>query len=132
MQRLAGIPVAFGFLMGETAFLSLPLFDPTKQVAGMDPLMAVGLGTIVGLIGSYGLGIGLASVALRYWRPSLQRQLDAKQADFYQRVVRYRANVPPNPTKINFAFDYYGEKVHSIPDYRNWLRRQYQLKRDRL
>lgn len=53
------------------------------------------------------------------------------QRDFYGRIVKYRANVAPDPTKINFSFDYYGEKIASVADYRAWLRRQRQMRLDR-
>lgn len=130
-QRAAGIPFALGFLTAESAVLSLPIFDPTKIMFGMDPLVIVGLTTLLGSVGSYFSGVAISGFAWRKFRPNLAEQLNTKQKDFYSRISKHRANVPPNPTQMNFSFDYYGEKVRSVQDYRTWLRRQYKMKADR-
>lgn len=131
MQRFSGVPFIFGFLTVESAVLSLPIFDPTKLMFGMDPLVVVGLSTITGSIASYLAGVAISGFVWRKAKPACASQLNEKQKDFYNRVSKYRANVPPNPTQMNFSFDYYGEKVHSVADYRTWLRRQYKMKAER-
>ena len=132
MQRIAGIPSVFAFLTAEGAVLAMPVFDPTQTIFGFDPLLTVGTITIVGSIGSYFLGNGLAAVVWRRFRPSVAEKYDAKMADFCKRISKYRANVPPSPTELNFSLDFYGEKIKSIEDYRTWLRRQNHLKSSRL
>jgi mitochondrial import inner membrane translocase subunit TIM23 len=132
MQRLAGIPAVFGFLTAEGAILAMPVFDPTQTIFGFDPLLAVGATTLVGSIASYFIGNGLASVIWRRFRPAVASSYDAKMTDFYKRVSKYRANVPPSPTELNFTLDFYGEKIRSIEDYKTWLRRQNHLKKSRL
>lgn len=127
IQRISGVPFIFAFWLAEGAILSLPLFDPTKTILDMDPMVVVGLGTMIGSIASYAIGSGLSVLTWRYFRPNISQQLDQKQKDFYRRISKYRANVPPNPTQMNFNFDFYGEKIRSISDYRNWLRRQRKL-----
>lgn len=127
-QRAAGFPFVFGFLTAESAILSLPIFDPTRMMFGMDPLVMVGLSSLIGSIGSYFVGVTLSGFFWRKLRPELSEQLNIKQKDFYSRITKYRANVPPNPTQMNFSFDYYGEKVRSVEDYRKWLRRQNKMK----
>jgi import inner membrane translocase subunit TIM23 len=131
VQRLAGIPFVVAFWVAEGFVLSLPIFDPTKTIFDLDPMVVVGLGSVVGSIASYFVGTAISSLAWRLLRPHQVRQLDLKQKDFYARVSKYRANVPPNPTQMNFNFDFYGEKVRSVSDYRSWLRRQRQLVADR-
>lgn len=132
MQRLAGIPAVFAFLTAEGALLSMPVFDPTQTVFGMDPLVAVGVTSLAGSIGSYFAGNALSSIIWRRLRPSIAREYDARMADFCRRITKYRANVPPSPTELNFSLDFYGEKVKSIGDYKTWLRRQNYLRNSRI
>jgi len=76
LQRAAGIPFAFGFLTAEGAILSLPIFDPTKMMFGMDPLVMVGLSTIVGTAVSYFAGVSLSGLFWRKLKPQLAQQLN--------------------------------------------------------
>ena len=131
-KRLAGgVPVAFSFLAAEGALLSLPVFNPTQPILGMDPLVVVGASTALGLTASFFTGSALAGLAWKIIRPRLATQLDNHQRDFYARITKYRANVPPNPTQMNFSFDFYGEKIASVKDYRHWLRRQREMLNER-
>lgn len=131
-KRFAGgIPATFVFLTAEGALLSLPIFDPTQPILGMDPLVVVGASTALGLVGSFFTGSALAGVTWRLIRPRLASQFDAHQRNFYTRITKYRANVPPNPTQMNFNFDFYGEKIASVKDYRHWLRRQREMLKER-
>lgn len=131
-KRFAGgIPVLCAFFTAEGALLSLPLFDPTAPIFGVDPLVMVGLGTAVGAVASFAAGSAAAGLAWRLCSPLRASLFDAKQRSFYHRVSAFRANVPPNPTQMNFSFDFYGEKVASVQDYRRWLRRQKQLVSER-
>lgn len=145
MQRLSGIPFVFSFWVAEGAVLSLPIFDPTRTILEMDPMVIVGLASVAGSVASYFVGATLTGAVWRRLRSPASAQLDQvrrlsvrsdcgclqKQKDFYARITRYRANVPPNPTQMNFSFDFYGEKVRSVHDYRSWLRRQHRLAAER-
>ena len=127
-KRFAGgVPALFAFFTAEGALLSLPVFDPTTPIAGIDPLVAVGLGTALGSVLAFSTGSALVGLCWRLLNPVKARLFDAKQRDFYARVQAFRANVPPNPTQMNFSFDFYGEKVASVADYRKWLKRQKQM-----
>lgn len=131
MKRWGGVPSVLAFIMAEGALLSLPVFDPTQTIMGVDPLVMIGLTTIGGTLTSYLGGGALTGMLWRRLRPGIAQRMDARQKDFYARIVRHRANVAPDPTKVNFSFDYYGERINSVADYRQWLRRQRQLLRDR-
>ena len=132
LKRLGGgVPAVSMFLVGEGALLSMPVFDPTQPIFGLDPLVVVALGTFTGLAGSYFAGSAAAGWAFRLLKPRLAEALNARQRDFYTRITRYRANVPPNPTQMNFSFDFYGEKIRSVQDYRTWLRRQKKMLKER-
>lgn len=131
-KRFAGgVPATFAFLAAEGAVLSLPIFDPTQPILGVDPLVVVGASTAVGLLGSFFTGSALAGLAWRTLKPRLASQMDSHQKSFYARITKYRANVPPNPTQMNFSFDFYGEKIASVKDYRHWLRRQREMLKER-
>lgn len=132
IKRFGGIPFVASFWLAEGLVLSLPIFDPTKTLFGMDPMVVVGLGSVLGSVGSYFAGAALTGLVWRWFRSSSASQLDEKQRDFYARVSKHRANVPPNPTQMNFSFDYYGEKVHSMSDYKAWLRRQRTMLKSRI
>lgn len=75
-QRIAGIPFAFAFFTAESVVLSLPIFDPTKMIFGMDPLLVVGASTIGGSIASYFLGVALSGVVWRKLKPELSQKLN--------------------------------------------------------
>ena len=131
LRRWGSVPGMAAFVVAEGTLLSLPVFDPTQTIAGVDPLVMIGLTTFGGMLTSYLVGGALAGMLWRRFRPGTARLMDTKQKDFYERIVKHRVNVAPDPTKVNFAFDYYGEKINSVADYRQWLRKQRQLLRDR-
>ena len=131
-KRFAGgIPALAAFFTAEGALLSLPLFDPTAPILGIDPLVMVGLGTAVGAVASFSAGSALIGTAWRLLNPRRAAAFDARQRDFYARVTAHRANVAPNPTQLNFSFDFYGEKVASVGDWRRWLKRQREMIKER-
>lgn len=76
VQRVGGIPFALGFLTAESTILALPIFDPTKTVWGMDPLVAVGCATLGGSILSYMAGVTISGMIWKCLRPALARHLD--------------------------------------------------------
>jgi import inner membrane translocase subunit TIM23 len=126
------MPSVVGFLGAEGALLSMPVFDPTQTVLGLDPLLAVGMATLGGAVASYFAGQSLASVAWRSSRPQLAAEFERMRADFCRRIAHHRANVPPSPTDLNFSLDFYGERIRTIRDYRHWLRKQNQLRNNRI
>lgn len=75
-QRIAGVPFAFAFFTAESVVLSLPIFDPTRMIFGMDPLVVVGASTIFGSVASYFLGVTLSGIIWRKLRPALSQQLN--------------------------------------------------------
>ena len=73
---MAAIPAAIGFVAAEGAFLSLPVFDPTQPIFGIDPLVMIGLATIAGAAGSYVAASALAGIVYRRLRPAQSFALD--------------------------------------------------------
>jgi Mitochondrial import protein Pam17 len=72
-----GIIGMCAFLCGEGVLLSQPLFDPTMTIFGMDPLIALGLGTLTGSFCSYSLSAALTKSIWRMINASLARQMDS-------------------------------------------------------
>jgi import inner membrane translocase subunit TIM23 len=132
LQRIGGVPAVLGFLVAESSLLSLPIFDPTQTFWGIDPLVTIALGTVGGCVASYGLGSMATGWLWSRLDPVRAAQMEACQRNFYARISKYRANVPPNPTQLSFSLDYYGEKIRSVRDYRRWLRKQRELKARRV
>ncbi len=131
-QRVGGVSALAACLGAEAALLSLPVFDASATARlGVDPLVAVGALTAAGCAASYVAGAALIGALFRVLRPSLSAALDARQRDYYARVVRWRANVAPSAARIlRRGTDFYGERVSSVADYRTWLRLQRRVVRE--
>lgn len=76
IQRLAGIPFVFAFWAAEGFVLSLPIFDPTRTILEMDPMVVVGLASMTGSIASYFIGASFTGYVWRFFRSNLAHQLD--------------------------------------------------------
>jgi hypothetical protein len=76
IQRFGGIPFTFAFWAVEGVILSLPIFDPTKTIMQLDPMVIVGLVTVAGSVASYAIGVSLTGLAWRMIRSNLAKQLD--------------------------------------------------------
>ena len=46
-----------------------------------------------------------------------------KEVDFYRRIKKHRVD-PSGGSSANPVPDYYGEKIGSVKEYRNWLKDQ--------
>ncbi|KAG6900669.1 hypothetical protein C0993_005902 [Termitomyces sp. T159_Od127] len=127
-QLAVTIPCAsLGFLGGAAYFGSLET-DPTRPIMGIDPFFFYGACTVacVGLGALIGPSIGAAA-----WRARHRAQLaavDAMDREFYRRIAKNRVDAslqsPTHPVP-----DYYGEKIGSLHQYRQWLRDQGKYKR---
>lgn len=127
MQRLmGGIPSVFSFLLLESAALSLPVFNPTTPLFGIDPLIAIGAGSLTGAVGSFLIGSSLFKLAHKSLFPKWHVDYVEREGLFARRVAMHRANVPPSPVQLA-GTDFYGESVKSVIDYRRWLKRQKRL-----
>lgn len=131
MQRVfGGVPASLAFLTTESTALTLPIFNPTAPIFGMDPMMVIGATTLTGMAVSFLVGGFTFRFWHRWWWPSWYVRFEEMESDFARRVSRFRANVPPNPTQLT-GTDFYGESVGSVRDYRRWIRQQLKLKASR-
>lgn len=88
-KKLFGIPGVFSFLFAEGAVLSMPIFDPTFTVFGLDPLVFIGLSTISGCILSY---FGASTVGNIAWRSFNKPQALEFDSVYYFLFCRSRNN----------------------------------------
>ncbi|KAH8928652.1 presequence translocated-associated motor subunit PAM17 [Atractiella rhizophila] len=97
--------------------------NPTEQVFGIDPLFVYGGGTIGCIALGYLLGPPLGTMLWRMRNKDALGQMDLKDKEFHTHLIKNRAD-PVRQSFSNPVPDYYGEKVHSIKGYRQWLRDQ--------
>ncbi|KAJ1026182.1 hypothetical protein NDA18_003841 [Ustilago nuda] len=131
-RRLAGMvtTIPTTFLAGAAAgsyFLTLEI-DPSNSIAGLDPiyinagltLACTGLGWLTGPT------VGASIWALLHRKNA--KQIAQKDHDFYEHIKRNRVD-PTRQSVQNPVPDYYGEKIGSIKQYRQWLRDQAAFRR---
>ncbi|KAG6817777.1 hypothetical protein H0H87_003185 [Tephrocybe sp. NHM501043] len=130
-QMAVTIPCALlGFFGGATYFGSLET-DPAKPIMGIDPFFFYGACTV----GCVGIGALIGpSIGSALWSARHRNQMalvDAMDREFYRRIAKNRVDAslqsPTHPVP-----DYYGEKVGSLHQYRQWLRDQGKYKRKAL
>jgi len=94
-----------------------------NQAFGLDPFVVLGLVTAgIGAVGwLLGPFVGNTVFSLVYRKYGAQ--IAAKEKAFYQRIKRYRVD-PSSQSFANPVPDYYGEKIGSVHDYRQWLKDQ--------
>ncbi|CDR88559.1 related to PAM17-constituent of the TIM23 complex [Sporisorium scitamineum] len=131
-RRLAGMvtTIPTTLLAGAAAgsyFLTLEI-DPSNTIAGLDPiyinagltLACTGLGWLTGPT------VGTSIWALLHRKNA--HQIAEKDHDFYEHIKRNRVD-PTRQSVQNPVPDYYGEKIGSIKQYRQWLRDQATFRR---
>ncbi|KAJ3023037.1 TIM23 complex component [Thoreauomyces humboldtii] len=122
-----------GFVGGSYYFGAVAEFDPTRQLFGIsDPVVGYVLATL-----AVGAGCGVTGLvgAGQIWRLTAKKGtmagLDARDREFFHRIQRYRpkeiAAAVPVPTGRGAMPDYYGEKINSVADYKEWLKKQRQF-----
>ncbi|KAJ6622903.1 mitochondrial import protein Pam17-domain-containing protein [Mycena sp. CBHHK59/15] len=87
---------------------------------GIDPMMFYGGCTFLCM----GTALHVGSTLWRFMNRNLVAKIDARDREFYKHVARTDAT---NPVP-----DYYGEKICSLRQYRQWLRDQAKYRRKAL
>ncbi|KAF8163634.1 mitochondrial import protein Pam17 [Crassisporium funariophilum] len=130
-QTALTIPCAILGFAGGFAYFGTLDTDPMKPIFGIDPFFFYGIAT-VGCVGAGAL-IG-PTIGSMLWRASHRRVvelIDAKDHEFFHRIAKNRVDAnlqsPTNPVP-----DYYGERIGSLHQYRQWLRDQAKYKRKAL
>ncbi|PPQ66199.1 hypothetical protein CVT26_011058 [Gymnopilus dilepis] len=130
-QTAATIPCAFLGLAGGAAYFGNLDTDPLKPIMGLDPFFFYGFCTV----GCVGLGALVGpTIGTSFWRfrnRHILDLIDKKDTEFFQRIAKNRVDASlQSPTQP--VPDYYGEKIGSLAQYRQWLRDQAKYKRKAL
>ncbi|KAI1001820.1 hypothetical protein K3495_g6383 [Podosphaera aphanis] len=111
-------------------FLTTSDFDALVSSFPLDPVISLGL--ITAVFGGLGWLLGpVAGTALfNLTNRQFRAQMDEKEKEFYKRLRKNRVD-PSNSSMVNPVPDYYGEKISSVADYRQWLKdcRAFNIKR---
>ncbi|KAI5805890.1 mitochondrial import protein Pam17, partial [Geopyxis carbonaria] len=113
---VVGTSIGMGYLANKE-------IDVTQPVMGMDPLILFGLATIscgaVGWLAGPAIGGQVFGVMNRRWTT----QIAEREREFLTRIRKNRVD-PSSQSMSNPVPDYYGEKIGSVQQYRQWLRDQ--------
>ncbi|EJD02152.1 mitochondrial import protein Pam17 [Fomitiporia mediterranea MF3/22] len=124
----ATLPSIFLGLGAGAAYFGGQEIDASKPIFGFDPLYVYGFATLsCGGIG-YLFGPIIGSTV---WRLTHRRSLaliEARDRQFHQHIVKNRVD-PTAQSATNPVPDFYGEKIGSLRQYRQWLRDQARYKR---
>lgn len=111
---LSGVSVSW-------TYLSNMQIDPTQMIFGFDPLLMI----CVGLVASGGLGylFGplLGSTIFNMKNKKIMPTYNRKNKDFLEHIKKNRVDAS-SQSFSNPVPDYYGEKIGSLNEYRQWLR----------
>ncbi|MCJ1270548.1 TIM23 complex component, partial [Lobaria immixta] len=89
----------------------------------LDPFIVLGLATATSGAAGWLIGpfVGNAVFGLIYRR--FRTQIAIKDKDFYRRIKQHRVD-PSSQSYSNPVPDYYGEKIGSVAEFRNWMKDQ--------
>ncbi|KAI0044032.1 mitochondrial import protein Pam17 [Auriscalpium vulgare] len=127
-EQALTIPCVAGGLAGGAMFFGSLEMDASKPFMGIDPIFVLGGGTL----GCMGLGYLLGPIiGSTFWRLTHRRSMaliEARDREFHKRIVKMRAD-PTAQSYTNPVPDFYGEKIGSLHQYRQWLKDQAKYKR---
>ncbi|KAI6656449.1 Presequence translocated-associated motor subunit PAM17, mitochondrial-like [Oopsacas minuta] len=129
MGMLGGIVSMYGFI--EMFIRYQPdLFtmsqEEVKPILGIDPLIILGMGGISSLlIGYLAMNHGTSAI-WHLTHPEISKELSQRDKDLMQRIAAYRFK---GTTQQSWEDDYHGEKIYTLSDYRQWIRKQQQKRK---
>lgn len=119
--------MAAGLVGGAAYFGSLEI-DASKPIMGLDPIFFFG-GATLGCVGlGYLIGPIIGSTCWRLTHRRTMALIEARDREFHSRIVKNRVD-PTAQSATNPVPDFYGEKIGSLHEYRQWLRDQAKYKR---
>ncbi|KAK6455714.1 mitochondrial import protein Pam17 [Scheffersomyces xylosifermentans] len=96
-------------------------FDVETPIFGLDPLMVLGGAIFLGAGVGWMLGPFVGTAIFRLTNQSAMKQFRIKDKEFLSRVRANRVD-PSSQSFSNPVPDYYGERIYSLKDYKQWLR----------
>ncbi|PUU79541.1 mitochondrial import protein Pam17 [Tuber borchii] len=125
-RRYNLISSIFTSAVGTTAgvsYLANKEIDPTQMIMGMDPIILFGIATVsCGALG-WLAGPVLGSSAFSVVKRRVMGQINEREREFLQHIKKNRVD-PSFQSFRNPVPDYYGEKIGSIKQYKQWLKDQ--------
>ncbi|TEB39623.1 presequence translocated-associated motor subunit PAM17 [Coprinellus micaceus] len=122
-QAISTFPGGIAGLAGGIAYFGSLQTDPMKLIFGFDPFLVYGFLTA----GCLGFGALLGpTVGGALWRFTHRHQahlIDEKDRVFLQHIAKNRVDASLQSATSPVP-DYYGERVGSLGEYRQWLRDQ--------
>ncbi|CAI4034819.1 hypothetical protein SMKI_11G2700 [Saccharomyces mikatae IFO 1815] len=103
------------------AYLSTMEIDPTQLLFGFDPLTVISAGIIVSGTLGYLLGPIVGSQVFKLAHNRQLTQFNDKNKEFLKHIINNRVDAS-SQSFSNPVPDYYGEKIGSLKEYKQWLR----------
>ncbi|SCU87575.1 LADA_0E04830g1_1 [Lachancea dasiensis] len=103
------------------AYLSTMEIDPMQTIMGFDPLVVVSAGLLASGAFGYLLGPIFGTTVFKMRQKSNLADYNKKTKDFLRHVIDNRVD-SSSQSFSNPVPDYYGEKIGSVSEYRQWLR----------
>lgn len=123
-QRINILTSSFTGFAGAFAtltYLGNVEIDVEKPIMGIDPFMVMGGVVLLGGVAGYVVGPFLGTHLFNLLNKNLLVQFRAKDLLFLQRIKKYRVD-PSSQSFSNPVPDYYGERIYSLENYKQWLR----------
>lgn len=92
-----------------------------KPIMGLDPFMVMGGAVLLGGGVGYMFGPFLGTALFNLKNRAALQQFKIKDQVFLQKVKHHRVD-PSSQSFSNPVPDYYGERIYSLKDYKQWLR----------
>ncbi|KAI5815016.1 mitochondrial import protein Pam17, partial [Pyronema omphalodes] len=119
-----GTSIGIGYLANKE-------IDVTQTIFGMDPLIMFGLATIGCGAAGWLVGPSVGGAAFNIAKKRWISQIAEREREFLKHIQKNRVD-PSFQSFSNPVPDYYGEKIGSVKQYRQWLKdqRAYNKKRE--
>ncbi|TVY32104.1 Presequence translocated-associated motor subunit pam17, mitochondrial [Lachnellula subtilissima] len=129
-QLGSSITTSLTSFVGGAEILLASDMDSLVSQFPLDPFITLGIITF--LCGGAGWLVGpIVGTGMFNWRNrGVRDQMDQKEREFYRRIKKFRVD-PSASSAANPVPDYYGEKIGSVADYRQWLKDQRAFNRKR-
>lgn len=111
----------FGGAFITLTYLGNVEIDVEKPIMGLDPFMVMGGVVILGGVAGYLVGPFFGTNLFNLKNRSVLSQFRNRDSLFLQRIKRYRVD-PSSQSFSNPVPDYYGERIYSLENYKQWLR----------
>ncbi|SCU96182.1 LAFA_0G04786g1_1 [Lachancea sp. 'fantastica'] len=103
------------------AYLSTMEIDPMQTIMGFDPLVVVSAGLMASGALGFLLGPIFGTTVFKMRQKSNLADYNQKTKEFLKHVIENRVD-SSSQSFSNPVPDYYGEKIGSVGEYRQWLR----------